>query len=166
MCDPPHGQETLDRISPFGMYEKQNCRWADRWVQASNKRDSKLIHLYSEGRSIAEGTAPEWARWFTRQSEFLNLGQFAPWTAARLHSCLKVLTLGQIVSLFSMHPWETIGDIQETPRVRSAASQERRRVMDEEINVLEAEEFAIRESRRKAEIEARANELLAERAAA
>ena len=29
---------TLDRINPFGNYEPSNCRWADKWTQANNKR--------------------------------------------------------------------------------------------------------------------------------
>jgi hypothetical protein len=29
---------TLDRKDPFKNYTPDNCRWADRWTQANNKR--------------------------------------------------------------------------------------------------------------------------------
>jgi len=37
MGERPDGK-TLDRINPFGNYEKDNCRWADNATQKSNTR--------------------------------------------------------------------------------------------------------------------------------
>ena len=37
----PMGNETLDRIDPYGNYEKQNCRWASIVTQNRNKRSTK-----------------------------------------------------------------------------------------------------------------------------
>jgi len=34
----PGPDYSLDRENPFGIYEKTNCRWADRQTQAENKR--------------------------------------------------------------------------------------------------------------------------------
>lgn len=36
---------TLDRIDPFGNYEPTNCRWADKFVQANNKRYVKMVQV-------------------------------------------------------------------------------------------------------------------------
>lgn len=37
MGERPAGK-TLDRINPFGNYEKENCRWADNAIQKTNTR--------------------------------------------------------------------------------------------------------------------------------
>ena len=41
-CPPDH---SLDRIDVNGNYEPGNCRWADKYTQASNKRTNiKILH--------------------------------------------------------------------------------------------------------------------------
>lgn len=58
MGDKPQGY-TLDRIDPNGNYEKDNCRWADRYTQQGNRRKNSNtncagISQQSSGFYLAE----------------------------------------------------------------------------------------------------------------
>lgn len=56
MGERPAGM-TLDRIDPDGDYEPLNCRWADRTVQANNRRTNRRIEFRGESRTIREWEA-------------------------------------------------------------------------------------------------------------
>lgn len=43
---PKPKDKSLDRIDVNGPYSKENCRWADRATQATNKQIKKLICIY------------------------------------------------------------------------------------------------------------------------
>lgn len=53
MGDRPEGF-SLDRIDPNGNYEKSNCRWADKFTQANNKKKSIKITFNGGMFSIRE----------------------------------------------------------------------------------------------------------------
>lgn len=48
---------TLERINNDGNYTKENCRWADLFVQANNKRNNVFYEF--QGKRM---TLPQWSR--------------------------------------------------------------------------------------------------------
>lgn len=56
----PSPHHTLDRNEPFGNYEPGNCRWADKFTQATNKRNGSNVYVIEiRGK---KAFASEWAK--------------------------------------------------------------------------------------------------------
>jgi hypothetical protein len=49
----PEGM-TLDRKDPKGNYEKDNCQWATREVQSTNKRNTKRFEFQGERLTLSQ----------------------------------------------------------------------------------------------------------------
>ena len=45
---------SIDRIDVNGIYSPQNCRWADDYMQANNKRDNHNIEINGEVKTMKE----------------------------------------------------------------------------------------------------------------
>lgn len=56
MGEKPEGA-TLDRIDNNGPYSPENCRWATRYEQASNKRNNRWITANGQTKTLSQ-----WAR--------------------------------------------------------------------------------------------------------
>lgn len=94
---------SLDRKNPFRGYSKQNCRWAPKDVQASNKRAALRVGYRAvdpatcTGYRAAVGTVAEWA-WYLREAT-----HDPNWTTGRLKEVLKVQSLSDI--MFAAFPF-------------------------------------------------------------
>jgi len=54
MGEMPQGKSSIDRIDNNGDYTPDNCRWADNYEQARNKRSVPMIEYSGENRCLAE----------------------------------------------------------------------------------------------------------------
>jgi hypothetical protein len=58
---------TLDRRNNNGIYSPDNCRWADRYTQMNNRRNTRYITYNGETHSVSE-----WARILNVRRPVLN----------------------------------------------------------------------------------------------
>lgn len=45
---------TLDRINPYGIYEKSNCRWADIITQENNRRNNVKYEINGDYLTLSQ----------------------------------------------------------------------------------------------------------------
>lgn len=53
MGEKPTDEYSLERKDYNGEYSKENCKWADKWEQANNKRDTLFIEYKGETKPLA-----------------------------------------------------------------------------------------------------------------
>lgn len=51
---PPSERHSIERIDPFGNYNKMNCKWIDLSLQQRNKRNSKYIDWKGKQLTLTE----------------------------------------------------------------------------------------------------------------
>ena len=50
----PDDGMSIDRIDPAGDYEPQNCRWADKYTQANNKKNHHYVTAWGRTQTLGQ----------------------------------------------------------------------------------------------------------------